>query len=110
MLKQVVQRRQRRERDSRNDCQVGGLHQIIKIIGHGIIHILCLCRCGIHPQVCMVITHLLILILGMGLYIMEGCQIILLINEFLFQEQNCYILAMHTLVDEFIWPILCYCP
>jgi hypothetical protein len=42
MLKQVVQQRQRREEDSRNNCQVGGLHQIIKIIGHGIIHTLCL--------------------------------------------------------------------
>jgi hypothetical protein len=40
MLKQVVQQRQRREEDSRNNCQVGGLHQIIKIIGHGIIHTL----------------------------------------------------------------------
>ena len=29
--------------------------QIIKIIGHGIIHILCLCLCGIHLLVCMVI-------------------------------------------------------
>jgi hypothetical protein len=50
-----VQQRQRREGDSRNNCQVGGLHQIIKIIGHGVIHILCLCLYGIHPLVCMVI-------------------------------------------------------
>lgn len=91
MLRQVVQRRQRKEGDSRNNCQLGGLHQIIKIIGHGIIHILCLCLCGTHPQVCMVIPQLLILILGMGLYIMEGCQIILPINNFLFQEPKCCI-------------------
>ena len=52
MFKQVVQQKQRREGDSRNNCQVRGLHQIIKIIGHGIIHILCLCLCGIHPLVC----------------------------------------------------------
>jgi hypothetical protein len=103
MLKQVVQQRQTKEEDSRNDCQVGGLHQIIKIIGHCFIHIFCLCLCGIiHLQVCMVIPHLLILILGMGLYIMQGCQIISLINDFLFQEPKCYILAMHVLVDEFI--------
>jgi hypothetical protein len=52
---QVVRQRQRREEDSRNNCQVGGLHQIIKIIGHGIIHALCLSLCGIHSLVCMVI-------------------------------------------------------
>jgi hypothetical protein len=45
----------KREEDSRNNCQVGGLHQIIKISGHGIIHTLCLCLCEIHPLVCMVI-------------------------------------------------------
>jgi hypothetical protein len=55
MFKQVVQQRQRREGDLRNNCQVRGLDQIIKIIGHGIIHILCLCLCGIHLLVCMVI-------------------------------------------------------
>ena len=81
MLKQVVQRSQNSEGDSRNNCQVGGLHQIIKIIGHDIIHILCLCLCGIHPLVCMVIPQLLILILGVDLYVMEGCQIILLIDD-----------------------------
>ena len=81
MFKQVVQQRQRREGDSRNNCQVGGLHQIIKIIGHGLIHILCLYLCGIHPLVCMVIPLLLILILGVDLYVMDGCQIILLIDD-----------------------------
>jgi len=80
MFKQVVQQKQKRG-DSRNNCQVGGLHQIIKIIGHGIIHTLCLCLCGIHPLVCMVIPQLLILIPGMDLYVMEGCQIILIIND-----------------------------
>jgi hypothetical protein len=39
MPNQVLQQRQRRG-DSRNYCQVGGLHRIIKIIGHGIIHTL----------------------------------------------------------------------
>jgi hypothetical protein len=34
MFKQVVQQRQRREGDLRDNCQVGGLHQIIKNIGH----------------------------------------------------------------------------
>jgi hypothetical protein len=81
MLKHVVQRRQRREGDSRNNCQVGGLHQIIKIISHSIIHILCLCLCEIHPLVCMVIPQLLILIFGMNIYIMEGYQITLLIDD-----------------------------
>jgi hypothetical protein len=81
MLKQVVQQRQRREEDSRNNCQVRDLHQIIKISGHGIIHTRCLCLCGINPLVCMVIPQFLILILGMDLYVMEGCQIILLIND-----------------------------
>jgi hypothetical protein len=81
MLKQVVQRRQKSEGDSRSNCQVGGLHQIIKVIGHGIIHTLCLCLCGIHPLVCMVIPQLIILILGMDLFVMEGYQIILLTND-----------------------------
>ena len=80
MLKQVVQQKQR-SGDSRNNYQVGGLHQIIKIIGHGIIHTLCLCLCGIHSLVCIVIPQLLILILGMDLYVMEGYQIILLTND-----------------------------
>jgi hypothetical protein len=40
MHKQALQQRQRREEGSKNNCQVGGLHQIIKIIGHGIIHTL----------------------------------------------------------------------
>ena len=53
----------------------------IKIIGHGIIHTLCLYLCGIHPLVCMVIPQLLILILGVDLYILEGHQIILLIDD-----------------------------
>jgi hypothetical protein len=77
----MVQQRQRREEDSRNNCQVGGLHQIIKIIGHGIIHTLCLSLCGIHSLVCMVIPQLLIFILGMDLYVLEGYKIILLIND-----------------------------
>jgi hypothetical protein len=81
MLKQVVQQKQRREEDSRNNCQVRDLHQIIKINGHGIIHILCVCLCGIHPLICMVIPQLLILILGIDLYVMEGCEIILLIKD-----------------------------
>ena len=81
ILKQVVQQRQRREKDSRNNCQVGDLHQIIKISGHGIIRILYLCLCGIHPLVCIVIPHLLILVLVMNLYVMEGCKIIFLIND-----------------------------
>ena len=54
---------------------------MIKIIGHDIIHTLCLCLCRIHPLVCMVIPQLLILIPGMDLYVMEGCQIILLIDD-----------------------------
>jgi hypothetical protein len=91
MLKHVVQQR-----------QVGGLQQIIKIIGHGIICILYLCICGIHPLVCMVIPQLLNLILGVDLYVMEGCQIILLNND---QELKYFVLAMHIHVDEFIWPI-----
>jgi len=81
MLKQVVQRSQKSEGDSRNNCQVGGLHQIIKIIGHGIIRILYLCLFGIYLLVCMVIPQLLILILGMDLYVMQGCQIILLTDD-----------------------------
>jgi hypothetical protein len=81
MFNQVVQQRQRREEHSRNNCQVRGLQQIIKISGHGIIHTLCLCLCGIHPLVCMVIPQLLILILGMDLYVSEDCQIILLIDD-----------------------------
>jgi hypothetical protein len=83
MPKQVLQQRQRREGDSRNYCQVRGLHRIIKIIGHGIIHTLCLCLClcGIHPLVCMVIPQLLILILGLELYVIEGYQIIFLTDD-----------------------------
>jgi hypothetical protein len=81
VLKQVVQQRQRRQGDSRNNCQVGGLHQTIKINGHGIIHTLCLCLCGFHPLVCMVIPQLFILILGMDLYVMEGYRIILLTDD-----------------------------
>ena len=50
----------------------------------------------------MIIPHLIILIRGMGLYVMEGCRIILLINDFLYQESNCFISAMHTHVDEFM--------
>jgi hypothetical protein len=87
MLKQVVQQRQMREGDSRNNCQVGGLHQIIKIIGHGIIHILCLCLCGIHLLVCMVIPQLLILILGMDLYVMEVIKLFCLP---MIKSQNIY--------------------
>ena len=98
MVKQVVQRRQRREGDSRSNCQIGVLHQIIKVIGHGIIHILCLCLCGIHLLVCMVIPQLLILILGMNLYVMDSCQIILLIDdqelEYLFRL--CILLWMNS--------------
>jgi hypothetical protein len=81
MLKQVVQQRQRREEDLRNNYQVGGLHQIIKINGHDIIHTLYLCLCGIHPLVCMFIPQLLILILGMDLYVIDGYQIILLTDD-----------------------------
>jgi hypothetical protein len=81
MLKQVVQRRQRREGNSRNNYQIGDLHQIIKVFGHCIIHTLCICLCEIHSLVCMVISQLLILILGVDLYVMEGCQIVLLIND-----------------------------
>ena len=81
MLKQEVQRSQNSEGDSRNNCQVGDLHRIIKVIGHGIMHTLCLCLCGIHPLVCMVTPELFILILGVDLYIMKGCQIILLIDD-----------------------------
>ena len=81
MLKQVVKQMQRKEEDSRNNCQVGGLHQIIKISCRGIIHILCLSLCGIHPLVCMVMPQLLILVLAIDLYVMEGYQIILLIND-----------------------------
>jgi hypothetical protein len=55
----------------------------------------------------MVIPQLLILIPGVDLYVMEGCQIIMLTND---QEPKYSILAMHTHVDEFIWPILCYRP
>jgi hypothetical protein len=50
----------------------------------------------------MVIPQLLILILGMGLYIMEGYQIVLLIND---QELKYFISVIHALVDEFVWPI-----
>jgi hypothetical protein len=96
MLKQVVQQRQRRDEESKNNYQVGGLHEIIKISGHGIIHTLCLCLCGIHPLVCMVIPQLLILILG--IYVSEGCQIILLINdqELKYLFQLCILLWMNS--------------
>jgi hypothetical protein len=50
----------------------------------------------------MVIPQLLNLILGVDLYVMEGCQIILLNND---QELKYFVLAMHIHVDEFIWPI-----
>jgi hypothetical protein len=107
MLKQVVQRRLRREGDSRNNYQIRGLHQIIKVIGHGIIHTLCLCLCGIHPLVCMVIPQVLILILDVDLYVMKGCQIILLTID---QEPKYFVSAMHIHVDKFIWLILYYRP
>jgi hypothetical protein len=81
-FKQVVQRRQMKEEDSRNNCQDRGLHQIIKIIGLGIIYILCLCLRGILPLVCLAIPQLLILILDVGLHIIEGCQVALLIDIF----------------------------
>jgi hypothetical protein len=97
ILKQVVQQRQSREGDSRNNCQVGGLHQIIKIIAHSIIRILYLCLYGIHPLVCMII-----LILGVDLYVMEGCQIISLTNDL---EPKYFVLAMHMHMDKFIWSI-----
>jgi len=64
-----------KEEDSRNNCQDGGSHQIIKIIGHGIIHILHLCLCGIHPLICLVIPQLLILILDVGLHIIEDAKL-----------------------------------
>ena len=50
----------------------------------------------------MVIPQLLILILGVDLYVMEGCQIILLTND---KEPKYFVSAMHIYVDEFIWPI-----
>jgi hypothetical protein len=104
MLKQEVQQRQRRERDSRNNCQVGGLHQIDKIIGSGVIHTLYLCLRGIHLLVCTVIPQLLILILGIDLYVMEGYQIILLIGD---QEVKhlfrlCILLWMNSMVNILI--------
>jgi hypothetical protein len=46
----------------------------------------------------MVIPQLLILILVMDLYIMEGCQIILLIDD---QKPKYFISVMHARVDEF---------
>jgi hypothetical protein len=100
--KQVVQQRQSREGDSRNNYQVGGLHQIIKIIAHSIIRILYLCLYGINPLVCMIIPQPLILILAVDLYVMEGCQIILLTNDL---EPKYFVLAMHMHVDKFIWSI-----
>jgi homoaconitase/3-isopropylmalate dehydratase large subunit len=68
----VATKAKERRRFKKN-CQVRGLHQIIKIIGHGIIHTLCLCLYGIHPLVCIVISQLLILIIGMDRYASEGC-------------------------------------
>ena len=50
----------------------------------------------------MVIPQLLILILGVDLYVMEGGQIILLNND---REPKYFVSAMHIYVDEFIWPI-----
>jgi hypothetical protein len=50
----------------------------------------------------MVIPQLIILILGMDLYVMEGYQIVLLTND---QELNYLFSVMQALVDEFIWPI-----
>jgi hypothetical protein len=81
-FRQVVQRRQMKEEDSRNNCQGRGSHQIIKIIGRDIIYIICLCLCGIHPLICLAILQLLILILDVGLHIIEGCQVVLLIDIF----------------------------
>jgi hypothetical protein len=69
------------KRRFKKQLQIGGLHQIIKVIGHGIIHTLYLCLCGIHPLVCMVIPRLLIMILSIDLYVMKVCQIILLIDD-----------------------------
>jgi hypothetical protein len=43
--------------------------------------ILSACLYGIHPLVCMVIPQLFILILGIDLYVSEGYQIILFIND-----------------------------
>lgn len=43
-----------------------------------------------YPMVGMVISQFLILIIGIGLYIMEGYQIILLIDDFLCQERKYY--------------------
>jgi hypothetical protein len=56
------------------------------------------------------IPQLLILTFGRVFYIMEVCQTIFLINNFLFQEPKCCIFVMHTLVNKFICSILCYHP
>lgn len=99
-----------KRRKLKNNCQARGLRQIIKIIGHCIIYSFhpCLCH-GIHPLVCLVISQLLILVLGMDLYIMKGWQIVLPIDDFLFEELKYFILAMHAFVVGLIWLILCYC-
>lgn len=43
-------------------------------------------------------------------YIMEGYQVIFLIDNFLRQESKYFILAMHTFVDEFVRLMPCYHP
>jgi hypothetical protein len=57
---------------------------------------------GIHRMLCLVIPRLFILMLVVGLHIMEGYQLVLLIDDFLCQEPKFFISAMHTFVDEFI--------
>ena len=68
MFKQKVQPNWRRREGLRDDIQIWGLHQIIKIICHCIIHMLYKCHIclyhGVHPIICLVTPHILILTLG----------------------------------------------
>ena len=78
MFTQKEQHSWRRKEGPSDNIQIWGLHWIIKIIGCYIIHLphkchVCLCL-EIHPIICLVSPHILILVLEchMGLYIMEG--------------------------------------
>ena len=94
-----------REGDSRNNCQIGGLHQIIiKVIGRGIMH---------HPY--SLPMPMWNSSLGMHGYpsapyfdpwYVSLCYGVLS-NYFTYQwsRAKIFFLAMHIHVDEFIWPI-----
>ena len=83
---------------------------------------ICLCL-GIHPQMCLAIPHILILILRchMSLYIMEGYHQIVMHIAKIFSSQRCIsfldlyislylISAIHILMDEFNLEDILYSP